>query len=313
MLRTLLRQVLYVIPTLLLVTVAVFGLIHLVPGNPAQVIAGADAPPDEVRKLEEELGLTRPLHVQYGIYLGNVLRGDLGYSYFYKRKVSDLILERVPATLQLGVLALAISALVGIPLGIVAARRPGSAADTFSGLIALVGVSVPNFWLAILLISLFAVELRWLPVSGRGDPGSLLGSLSHMVLPGIVLGTSLVASTTRLTRASMIEALSQDFVRTARAKGLSDRVVVYKHGLRYGMIPIITNLGLQVGVLLGGSIVTETIFAWPGIGRLVMTAINQRDFPVVQGIVLIAAMAFVFVNLIVDALYTVIDPRVRYG
>lgn len=313
MIQTLIRQFAYAAPTLVLVSVAVFALIHLVPGNPAQVIAGADAPPEEVRKLEAELGLDKPLHIQYGIYFTNLLKGDLGYSYFYKRSVTSLILERVPATLQLGLVALLLSAAIGIPLGIMAARRPGSLIDMFSSLVALVGVSVPNFWLAILLMSLFSVELGWLPVSGRGDQASAASIIRHMVLPGVVLGTALIASTTRLTRASMIEALSQDFVRTASAKGLGVRKVIYKHGLRFGLIPIVTNLGLQVGVLFGGSIITETIFAWPGIGRLVMTSINQRDFPVVQGIVLISAAAFVMINLLVDALYAAIDPRIRYA
>lgn len=307
------RRFLYMLPTLLLVTVVVFFLIHLVPGDPARVIAGMEATEKEVAELRAQLGLDRPLAVQYGIYLTSALRGDLGSSYFFKEPVSKLIAERLPATVELGSFALILSVLVAIPLGVLAATRPYSIMDGLSGILALIGVSFPNFFLAILLMFVFSLELGWLPLTGRARDSFSLDALRHLALPGLVLGSGLIASTTRLTRASMLDVLKQDFVRTAKAKGLPQRSVLYKHALRPAMIPVVTNLGLQMGILLGGAVVTETIFAWPGVGRLTTDAISKRDFPVIQGVVLVMAVFFVVVNTLVDLVYSLIDPRIRYS
>lgn len=297
------------IPTLLLVSVTVFLLIHLVPGDPARVMAGVEASAEDVAVLRAQLGLERPLPVQYLLYMGNVLRGDLGSSYFFEEPVARLILERLPATFQLGLFALLLSVLIGIPLGVLSATKPRSLIDGISSLLALAGVSVPNFWLAILLMYIFSLKLRWLPLTGRGEG---LISIPHLILPGVVLAAGMLASTTRLTRASVMETLKMDYIRTARAKGLAGYVVLFKHALRPALIPVITNLGLQMGVMLGGAVLTETVFAWPGIGRLTTDAIARRDFPVIQGIVLVVAAFFVLINTLVDLLYSVVDPRIRY-
>jgi peptide/nickel transport system permease protein len=309
MFLSLVRRLLYMIPTLLLVSITVFMLIHLVPGDPARVMAGAEASVADVVRLRGQMGLDRPLPIQYFTYLGNALQGDLGSSYFFQESVTDLIRERLPATFELGLFALLLSIGIAIPLGVMAATRPRSIVDNLSSVLSLVGVSFPSFWLAILLMYIFSLQLRWLPLTGRGD-GSF--SLPHLILPGIVLASGMIASTTRLTRASMLESLKLDFVRTARAKGLAERMVLYKHALRYALIPVVTNLGLQMGIMLGGAVLTETVFGWPGVGRLVTDAIARRDFPVIQGIVLVMAAFFVLINTLIDVLYSLIDPRIRF-
>lgn len=307
-----LRRVLYTIPVLFGASIVIFLLIHLVPGNPASVIAGPDATPEEINFIRERMALDQPLVVQYLRYMGNVLQGDLGRSYYYKEDIMRLVVDTMPATLELSFVALLFSLAVAIPAGVIAAVRKNSLVDHASMVVAVVGVSIPIFWLAILLIFLFAVKLDWLPASGRGGPLWSIDGLKHLILPAISLGSLMIASTTRLTRGAMLEVLQEDFMRTARAKGLRDRVVIYRHGLRNALIPVVTNIGLQIGGLLAGSFLTETVFAWPGIGRLSVDAMFRRDYPLIQGTMLMVVFFFILANLIVDLLYTVLDPRISY-
>ncbi len=281
----------------------VFGLVHL-SGDPVLLMVSSDSPPDVVATTRHALGFDRPLHRQFGDYVGRVARGDLGISLRSNRPVGALIRERLPATVELTVAALLIAAAVAIPAGIVSAVKRGSAIDRVAMVGAVAGQAVPIFWLALLLITLFGVHLRWLPVFGRG-------SLAHLVLPAVSLSTVILGRLARLVRSSMLEVLGQDYVRTARAKGVGELRVLAGHALKNAAIPIVTLLGLQFAQLLGGAVVTETIFAWPGIGRLVVEAIFNRDFPVVQGVVLVVSLIFVAVNLLVDLAYAALDPRIR--
>ena len=281
----------------------VFGLVHL-SGDPVLLMVSSDSPPDVVATTRHALGFDRPLHRQFGDYVGRVARGDLGISLRSNRPVGALIRERLPATVELTVAALLIAAAVAIPAGIVSAVKRGSAIDRVAMVGAVAGQAVPIFWLALLLITLFGVHLRWLPVFGRG-------SLAHLVLPAVSLSTVILGRLARLVRSSMLEVLGQDYVRTARAKGVGELRVLAGHALKNAAIPIVTLLGLQFAQLLGGAVVTETIFAWPGIGRLVVEAIFNRDFPVVQGVVLVVSLIFVAVNLLVDVAYAALDPRIR--
>ena len=281
----------------------VFGLVHL-SGDPVLLMVSSDSPPDVVATTRHALGFDRPLHQQFGDYVGRVARGDLGISLRSNRPVGALIRERLPATVELTVAALLIAAAVAIPAGIVSAVKRGSAIDRVAMVGAVAGQAVPIFWLALLLITLFGVHLRWLPVFGRG-------SLAHLVLPAVSLSTVILGRLARLVRSSMLEVLGQDYGRTARAKGVGELRVLAGHALKNAAIPIVTLLGLQFAQLLGGAVVTETIFAWPGIGRLVVEAIFNRDFPVVQGVVLVVSLIFVAVNLLVDLAYAALDPRIR--
>ena len=281
----------------------VFGLVHL-SGDPVLLMVSSDSPPDVVATTRHALGFDRPLHQQFGDYVGRVARGDLGISLRSNRPVGALIRERLPATVELTVAALLIAAAVAIPAGIVSAVKRGSAIDRVAMVGAVAGQAVPIFWLALLLITLFGVHLRWLPVFGRG-------SLAHLVLPAVSLSTVILGRLARLVRSAMLEVLGQDYVRTARAKGVGELRVLAGHALKNAAIPIVTLLGLQFAQLLGGAVVTETIFAWPGIGRLVVEAIFNRDFPVVQGVVLVVSLIFVAVNLLVDLAYAALDPRIR--
>jgi len=281
----------------------VFGLVHL-SGDPVLLMVSSDSPPDVVATTRHALGFDRPLHQQFGDYVGRVARGDLGISLRSNRPVGALIRERLPATVELTVAALLIAAAVAIPAGIVSAVKRGSAIDRVAMVGAVAGQAVPIFWLALLLITLFGVHLRWLPVFGRG-------SLAHLVLPAVSLSTVILGRLARLVRSAMLEVLGQDYVRTARAKGVGELRVLAGHALKNAAIPIVTLLGLQFAQLLGGAVVTETIFAWPGIGRLVVEAIFNRDFPVVQGVVLVVSLIFVAVNLLVDVAYAALDPRIR--
>jgi peptide/nickel transport system permease protein len=265
---------------------------------------GEGAAPGQVEQLRHTLGLDQPLYMQYGHYLSQIVRGDLGQSFKFQAPVRDVIFERYPATLQLAYLALAVCAAIAIPAGVWAAYRRGSASDRAVSLFTLFGLALPNFALGPLLITLFSIKLGWLPVSGRG------GVLNY-ILPAATLGAALAAILTRMVRGSMLEELSSDYVRTARAKGLSTRTILFRHALRNALIPIITILGLQFGTLLAGTIVTETIFSWPGIGRLTVQAISSRDYPLLQGCILVIALSYVLVNLLTDVLYAVVDPRVR--
>jgi ABC-type dipeptide/oligopeptide/nickel transport system permease component len=283
--------------------VVVFALVHL-SGDPVLLMVPSDAPREVVESTRRALGFDRPLPEQYARYLGNAVRGDLGVSLRINRPVGALIRERLPATIVLTVAALVLATVLAIPAGIVSAVRRGTMVDRLAMVGAVAGQAVPIFWLALLLIALFGVQLRWLPVYGYG-------SFAHLVLPAVSLSTIIVGRLARVVRSSMLEVLGQDYVRTARAKGLGDGRVLFIHALRNAAIPIVTLLGLQFAQLLGGAVVTETIFAWPGVGRLVVEAIFNRDFPVVQGVVLVVSLIFVVVSLLIDVTYALIDPRVR--
>lgn len=304
MLRHFLFRLLYTLPALWLVLTLVFLLIHIVPGDPVQQMLGEGAAPAEVEQLRHALGLDQPLAEQYGRYLAGLVRGDLGQSFRFQAPVGRIIFERYPATLQLAAVALLVCAAIGIPVGVLAAYRRGRPADRAASVFTLLGLAVPNFALGPVLILFFSIELGWLPVSGRGGP-------LYFVLPAATLGAALAAILTRMVRGAMLEELSSDYVRTARAKGLSTLAVLLRHALRNALIPIITILGLQFGTLLAGTIVTESIFSWPGIGRLTVQAISARDYPLLQGCILVISVSYVLVNLLTDLLYALIDPRVR--
>lgn len=305
---------LLILPVVLLgVSILVFMVLHLVPGNPAQVIAGADAPPETVRSIERELGLDKPLPEQYAIYLGRVLHGDLGRSLRSKRPVIADVLDALPNTLQLTLLAALITPVLAIPLGVVAAARRGSWLDSVLMLGSMLGITAPIFAIALALMYFFAYQWRLFPISGYGGPVWTPQGLRSAFLPALTLAVGAVATMARLTRSAMLEVLSQDYIRVARAKGLRESVVLLRHGLRNALLPVITVLGLQVAYLLSGAVVTETVFAWPGVGRLAVYAIQARDFPLVQGTVLVISVSFVLVNLLVDILYAFIDPRIHYG
>ena len=305
MLRYLIRRVLLTIPVLLGVATLVFSLIHLVPGDPAQAMMGDGASPQDVAELRKTLGLDQPLLTQYLTFLRNALQGDLGRSFRTGQPVTTMVAERMPATAELAVAAMLVAIVIAIPLGVVAAVWRGTAADYGAMTFALAGVSIPNFWLGPVLAIVFAVELGWLPVSGRG-------TLAHLVLPAISLGLALAAILARMTRASLLEELNELYVRAARARGVSRPAAITTHALRNSMIPLLTIVALQFGAVLTGAVITETIFAWPGIGRLLIQSIGFRDYPMVQGCILLIAVTYVTVNLVTDLLYGVLDPRIRF-
>jgi peptide/nickel transport system permease protein len=304
---------LMILPVVLLgVSIVVFMVIHLVPGNPAQVIAGADAPPETVAAIERDLGLDRPLPEQYFRYMSRVVQGDLGTSLRSKRPVMDEVLTALPKTLPLSVTAAIITPLIAIPLGVVAAARRGTPVDSGLMLVSMVGITVPVFAIGLFMMLTFGYRLGWFPISGYGGPVWTIDGFRSMVLPAVTLSVGTIATMSRLTRSTMLEVLGLEFVRTARSKGLREMPVLLKHALPNALLPIITVIGMQFAYLLSGAVVTETIFAIPGLGRLAVYAIQARDFPVVQGAVLIIALVFVMVNLVVDMLYAVIDPRIKY-
>jgi peptide/nickel transport system permease protein/oligopeptide transport system permease protein len=302
----LLRRVALAIPTLLGVTVLIFLLIRMIPGDPARVIAGLTASDEEVQRMRVELGLTRPIHVQYGIFLRQLLRGNLGVSAVTRAPVAEEIRLRMPQTVELAIASIVVAIVVGLAAGIISATRQYSTLDFVVMGVALFGVSIPIFWLGLMLMLLFSVYLRWLPAGGFGGP-------AHFVLPTIALAAFSVAIIARMTRSSLLETFNQDYVRTARAKGVRQPAVILRHALKNALIPILTVIGLQFGALLGGAILTERTFAWPGMGTLLVNAISSRDYPVIQGIVLMFAILFAFVNLVVDVLYAYVDPRIHYG
>ncbi|MCH8182350.1 MAG: ABC transporter permease [Proteobacteria bacterium] len=319
------KRILLVIPTLVGILVLVFGLMQVVPGDPAAILLGEQATAEAIAEVRHELGLDRPLPVQLGDYLWSSLRGDLGDSFFQNEPVTRAIGARLGATIELAVASLVFAIALGLFLGVVAAINQGSIIDVVSMLFAQLGVSMPVFWLGILLTFWFAVELNWLPAIGRGEPipaaiaaalsgrpGVLLNSLSHLLLPAVALGLNSAAVISRLVRSSMLETLNEDYIRTAYAKGLPPSAVVVSHALRNALLPVISVIGLRFGVLLGGAVLTEAIFGWPGLGQLAVTSISQRDIPLVQGVVLVFALMFTLVNLAVDLLYGVIDPRIRF-
>ncbi|MEA3276614.1 MAG: nickel ABC transporter permease [Pseudomonadota bacterium] len=284
----------------------VFLLIHLVPGDPVEAMLGESARPADRAAMRQALGLDRPLSEQYLTYLGRLVRLDLGQSFHYQQPVRVLLAERIPPTLELTAAALALALLLAVPLGVMAARHRGDALDSGAMSFSLLGISVPNFWLGPVLILVFSLWLGWTPVSGRD------GALS-LVLPALTLGTALAAVLARMVRSSVLEVLGEDYVRTARAKGLSEAAVLWRHALRNAWLPVLTLVGLQLGGLLGGAVITETVFAWPGVGSLLVEAIQSRDYPVVQACVLLISLAYVLVNTLTDLAYAWVDPRIRAG
>lgn len=310
--RYIFRRLLLTIPVLFFVSLIVFSLIAIIPGDPARVMLGEEASREALEVLRKEMGLNRPLMLRYSIWMSYVLRGDLGRSVRDHRPVLETLLQKIPVTGELAVTSLLVAWAIAIPTGALAAWKRRSVIDYAATTAALAGISIPNFWLGIMLIYALAVNARLLPPSGYVEPWVDLGrNLKLMVMPSIVLGTALAALVMRLLRSSMIEVLSSDYVRTARAKGLSDRVLIIRHAMKNAMIPVATIMGLQLGGLLGGAVITETIFAVPGVGRLAVESILARDYPMVQGVVLFAAMAVVGVNLLVDIAYAFLDPRIR--
>jgi len=303
--RFLVRRLLLTIPVLLGVATLVFSLIHFIPGDPAQAMLGDSAAPEDIAELRERLGLDRPLYVQYLTFLNGLGRGDLGVSLRTNRPVAQEIAARMPATFQLAVAAMCLAVLVAIPLGIIAAVRAGTGVDYAATTVALLGISIPNFWAGPVLAIVFAVSLGWLPVSGSGTP-------AHLVLPAITLGAPLAAVLARMTRASVIEELRELYMLAARARGLSRSRAVLRHAFRNSLIPIVTVFGLQMGAVLTGAVITETIFAWPGVGRLLIQSITFRDYPLVQGCILMIAVTYVAMNLLTDLAYGFLDPRIRY-
>jgi ABC-type dipeptide/oligopeptide/nickel transport system permease component len=305
MLRFIARRLLLTIPVLLGVATLVFSLIHLVPGDPVQAMLGDSATPQDVADVRARLGLDKPLPVQYGAFLSNVSRGNLGISLRTNQPVTAAIAERMPATFELAFAAMAVATAIALPLGIIAAVRAGTLADYGATTLALVGISIPNFWLGPLMAIVFSISLGWLPVSGRG-------SAAHLILPAITLGAPLAAVLARMTRASVIEELRELYVLAARARGVSRLRAVVRHAFRNSLIPVVTVLGLQFGAVLTGAVITETIFAWPGVGRLLIQSISFRDYPMVQGCILLIAVTYVAMNLLTDLVYGLLDPRIRF-
>lgn len=301
------RRLLFTLPVIWGVSTFVFLIIHLIPGDPIDLMLGETATVVDRESLLHQLGLDRPLWQQYLTFFQRAVGGDLGRSLHNRRPVSTLIGERLSATVVLAGAAMVVAVGLSLPLGVLSALRPHTWLDTGSMVLASVGVSMPNFWLGPLLILVFAFQLGWLPVSGRGD-----GSWIYLVLPAVTLGTAMMAVLTQMTRASMLETLRKDYMRTARAKGVAEWVVISKHALSNALIPLVTLIGLQAGALLSGAMITETIFAWPGLGELTIRAIQQRDYPVVQGCVLIIALSYVMANMLTDIIYAAIDPRIRF-
>jgi len=311
--KYILRRLIQMIPVLLIVSVAVFAIIHLIPGNPAEIIAGPNATDEQLEALRRQYGLDQPLWQQYFIWLGNVLTGNLGHSFINDFPVGQLILYRVPATVELAVASALIGAVVAFPLGIIAALRPGSIVDLFTTLFSALSFAVPSFWLAILLILLFSLQFKLLPPSGRPEFSEQpVEHLKALILPAMTLGIAMAAKLTRYLRSSMLDVINQDYTRTARAKGLSERLVVSRHAVRNALIPVITIFGLQIGDLLSGAIIVESIFAWPGVGRLTIQAIGWRDYSILQASVMFIVLAFLVVNLLTDLTYGLINPRIRY-
>ena len=305
MVRYLIRRILLTIPVLIGVATLVFSLIHLVPGDPAQAMLGDGASERDIADLRTRLGLDRPLVEQYARFMRGMVQGDLGTSFRTGQPVVSAIVERVPATVELAFASMLVAMVVAIPLGIIAAVWRGTFVDYTAMTVALAGISIPNFWLGPMLAIVFAVQLGWLPVSGRGGWQSL-------VLPSIALGAALAAILARMTRASLLEELRELYVRAARARGVSRARAILGHALRNSLIPLVTILGLQFGAVLTGAVITETIFAWPGVGRLLIQSIGFRDYPLVQGCILLIAITYVSVNLLTDLVYGVLDPRIRY-
>jgi len=302
--RYIARRLLQIIPVIIGVSIIVFVLLRLT-GDPVILMLPEDATPQEIESLTTALGLDKPLHVQYWVFFKNALKGDFGRSFRFKAPALQIVLERMPHTLQLAGAAMLVALVIAIPLGIISAVKQNSAIDLTASTVSVLGRAMPNFWLGLMLIIVFAVVLRWLPVSGKG-------TLSHLILPAATLGTGMAATITRLIRSSMLEVIRQDFITTARSKGLSESVVIYKHALRNALIPVVTIVGIQTATLMGGAVVTEQVFAWGGIGQLAVLALNMRDMALVQAIVMVMALIIIFANLFVDIVYCIIDPRISF-
>ena len=308
-----LRRLSQMIPVLFIVSIAVFSIIHFIPGDPAKNIAGPNATPEQLESLRRRLGLDQPVWIQYLIWLRNALTGNMGNSFINNYPVSKMIALRVPATVELAIAGSIVALLISFPLGIIAAIRQGSVVDFASTLFSALSFAVPGFWLGIMFVLLFSLQLRLLPPSGRPDFSEQpVEHLKSLIMPALTLGIGMAAKLARYLRSSMLEVLDQDYIRTARAKGLRERVVIYDHALRNGLIPVITVLGLQTGDLLSGAIIVESIFAWPGVGRLTVQAISWRDYSVLQADVLYIVLAFLIINLLADLAYAFVDPRIRY-
>lgn len=313
MLPEILRRLMATIPVVVVVAVGVFALLHVTPGDPAVIIAGDYATSDDIARVRAKLGLDQPFVTQVGIWLGRIVRGDLGTSIFSGLPVTTLIGQRTEATLALTALALLISVGVGVPLGVIAAWKKGSWVDRIVMVFAVSGFSMPVFWLGFLLVYVFAISLHWLPVQGyQPMRNGFWPFLRHLILPALTLSVIYMALIARMTRASMLGVLSEDYIRTAFAKGLAPRRVLLRHALKNASLPVVTIIGIGFALLIGGAVVTESVFALPGLGRLTVDAIIRRDYPVIQGVILVVSSAYVFVNLVVDLLYVVLDPRIRY-
>lgn len=305
MLKYIVRRIIAMIPVLLGITFLVFMIMQMAPGDPVRIILGENASPEAVEQMREEMGLNDNLLVQYGRYMVNLCKGDMGTSYTNKRPVSQEVFSRLPATLKLALVSAVVSILIAIPLGVLAAVKQNTLFDNISMVISLIGISMPAFWLALMLMLFFSLKLGWLPAQGAND------GWRSLVLPSISIGFMNMAAIARTTRSSMLETIRQDYIRTARAKGITEREVIGHHAFNNALIPTITVVGVQLGGLLGGAVLTETVFAWPGLGRLMVQAVNGRDVPVVLGCIVILSIGFSIVNLVVDLLYGCIDPRVR--
>ena len=308
-----LRRLLQMIPVLILVSIVIFAIIHLIPGNPAEIMAGPNATDEQLAALKQQYGLDQALWIQYFLWLKHVLRGDLGVSFINGYPVGKLILQRIPATIELALAAAIIGLVISFPLGILSSLKPGSWLDLFTTLFSALSFAVPSFWLAILFILLFSLHFKWLPPSGRPpfsqDP---VAHIKSLLMPAMTLGIAMAAKLTRYLRSAMLDVLNADYVRTAHAKGLSRFHVVMRHAIRNALIPVVTVFGLQVGDLLSGAIIVESIFAWPGVGRMTIQSIGWRDYSMLQASVMFIVMAFLLVNLITDLTYGIIDPRIRY-
>ncbi len=305
MLQYEIKSLISIIPVLIGISLLLFLMLRMLPGDPAQVLAGEMATQEEVEIIRHQLGLDRPIHVQYAFFLSRLSRFDLGRSARTQNPVTEEIWARLPNTALLAIVAITLACLIGIPAGIISALRPYSLLDYTITVTALFGISMPVFWLGLMLIVVFAVWLHWLPAGG-------IGTWKHVILPSLTLASFVVAFIARMTRSTMLEVLSQDYTTTARSKGLKEKVVVVKHAFRNALIPIITVVGLQFGMLLGGAVLTETVFAWPGLGRLIVDSIKARDYPMIQGAILVFGLLYILVNLAVDIIYAYVDPRIRY-
>ena len=313
MIKMILKRIFQLIPVLLITMSMTFVITRVLPGNPAVSILGPQSTAEDIAKMEEEMGLHDPMPVQYINYMKRILTGDLGTSYRYNRPVADLIFEKLPNTLQIALASLIIALLIGVPVGIISAVKQYSAFDYISMIAALIGVSMPSFWLGLMLVLIFSVNLGWFPTMGMGAISNGIGDvISHLFLPSLCLSFGSMANFARISRSSMLEVIDQDYMKAVRAKGIRENVVIIKHGLKNALPPIVTVLGMRIAALMTGAIMIETIFSWPGIGRLIVDAINNNDFEMIQGTVLFMAILYVTVNLVVDIIYLYINPKVSY-